>query len=211
MTGIDTNQWSNNFHFFKDFADNAGNQDDDRIQLTQSNPNQPISANNFNIHVSQIRENVFQRVFRSFDDSIANERARELFKNTIFEIYGGAERLPQTVKVAMELQNFDHMGHPLTARRVRAVINAMVPSLSLEQISQEFVNTTENHSKNLMLQYFFCKLATQCVTSKEKDYSPNIKQQDLTHANRILTFGQNKIPNGFQEIKGASKHSDTQH
>ena len=62
----------------------------------------------------------FFKWFRSSDDKVANNAAREIFKNAIIDMFGGESKIPQTVKDAMKLADYD-CGKPLTARRIMAV------------------------------------------------------------------------------------------
>ena len=59
---------------------------------------------------------------RPGDQRNANDVARNLFKRTIIDMFGGSmANVPQEVKDAMELKNFNNGGHPLTARRIMFV------------------------------------------------------------------------------------------
>ena len=60
--------------------------------------------------------------YRTPDDIRANDHARALFRRAIIKMFGGSEaNIPQNVKDAMELHNFNNEGHPLTARRIMFV------------------------------------------------------------------------------------------
>lgn len=60
--------------------------------------------------------------FRGGDDQRANNHARDLFRQAIIRMFGGSENnIPQNVKDAMQLHNFNNGGHPLTARRIMFV------------------------------------------------------------------------------------------
>ena len=60
--------------------------------------------------------------FRPGGQRNANDVARNLFKRTIIDMFGGSmANVPQEVKDAMELKNFNNGGHPLTARRIMFV------------------------------------------------------------------------------------------
>ena len=59
---------------------------------------------------------------RPGDQRNANDVARDLFKRTIIDMFGGSmANVPQEVKDAMQLKNFNNGGHPLTARRIMFV------------------------------------------------------------------------------------------
>ena len=65
----------------------------------------------------------FGALFRSQGDIHANVKARYLFMESVKDMFGG--NIPPSVKEAMELKDFDAKGHPLTARRIIAVQNAI--------------------------------------------------------------------------------------
>lgn len=53
-----------------------------------------------------------------------NNKVRTLFKNTIIEMFGGEDRIPESVRDAMKMADFGK-GKPLTARRILAVKTAV--------------------------------------------------------------------------------------
>ena len=60
--------------------------------------------------------------FRPGRQQNANNIVRDLFMQTICDMFGGSmANVPQEVKDAMELKNFNNGGHPLTARRIMFV------------------------------------------------------------------------------------------
>ena len=60
--------------------------------------------------------------FRPGRQQNANNIVRDLFMQTICDMFGGSmANVPQEVKVAMQLNNFNSGGHPLTARRINLV------------------------------------------------------------------------------------------
>ena len=54
----------------------------------------------------------------------ANNAARDLFRNAIADMFGGVDKIPQSVKDAMKMADYGK-GKPLTARRIIAVKNAI--------------------------------------------------------------------------------------
>ena len=73
-----------------------------------------ITIANDNDHIKQW--------LRPGDQRNANDVARDLFKRTIIDMFGGSmANVPQEVKDAMQLKNFNNGGHPLTARRIMFV------------------------------------------------------------------------------------------
>ena len=55
-----------------------------------------------------------------------NNETRNLFRQSVNAIFGGAENLPQGVKDAMRLRAYDNRGTPLTARNILAVHKAIL-------------------------------------------------------------------------------------
>ena len=60
-----------------------------------------------------------------------NDSVRELFRNTLIEMFGGESKIPQSVKDAMKLQDYGK-GKPLTARRILAVSAAATAAAPTE-------------------------------------------------------------------------------
>lgn len=63
-------------------------------------------------------------VVRSGVDKTANDVARDLFRKSVAEIFGGERKIPDSVKRAMMLKDYGS-GKPLTARRILAVQEAI--------------------------------------------------------------------------------------
>ncbi len=61
---------------------------------------------------------------RGVDEWILNDHTRKLFKNAIADMFGGEEKIPESVKKAMILDDYNQ-GKPLTARRIIAVKQAI--------------------------------------------------------------------------------------
>ena len=62
---------------------------------------------------------------RSGTNATENNDARALFREAVFAMFGGAEKVPESVKTAMKLEDYDQ-GKPLTARRIIAVRDAVL-------------------------------------------------------------------------------------
>ena len=61
----------------------------------------------------------------SASNATENNDARALFREAVFAMFGGAEKVPESVKTAMKLEDYDQ-GKPLTARRIIAVRDAVL-------------------------------------------------------------------------------------
>lgn len=62
---------------------------------------------------------------RSDVNATENNDARALFREAVFSMFGGEENVPDSVKTAMRLGDYDK-GKPLTARRIIAVRDAIL-------------------------------------------------------------------------------------
>lgn len=66
----------------------------------------------------------FAAIFRSRADKAANNATRELFKSAVAGMFGGEDRIPESVRDAMKMNDYGK-GRPLTARRILAVREAI--------------------------------------------------------------------------------------
>ena len=62
--------------------------------------------------------------FREDDAKMANNEVRELFRQTVVDMFGGERNIPDSVKDAMLMKDYGK-GKPLTARRINAVATAI--------------------------------------------------------------------------------------
>lgn len=62
---------------------------------------------------------------RSAANATENNDVRALFRETVFSMFGGEDKVPESVKTAMKLADYDQ-GKPLTARRIIAVRDAVL-------------------------------------------------------------------------------------
>lgn len=69
-------------------------------------------------------------IFRSRTAKAQNDEIRQIFKDSIIEMFGGESRIPESVKKAMQLSDYGK-GKPLTARRILAV-NEVVSRLEAD-------------------------------------------------------------------------------
>ena len=54
-----------------------------------------------------------------------NNTTRDIFRNAVIDMFGGLSKIPQAVRKAMELDNFNGGGKPLSARRIMLVKTAI--------------------------------------------------------------------------------------
>ena len=67
-------------------------------------------------------------LFRQNATKKQNDAVRELFKTSIIDMFGGASKIPQSVKDAMLLSDYGK-GKPLTAKRIQAVKLEVIKAL----------------------------------------------------------------------------------
>ena len=107
----------NQFVAFSKFANDIGN----AKAVAQLEGNGPVS---------DITRNTADKPYawgrRSSANVTSNLNTRALFLKTVENMFGGADRIPREVRSVMKLTDFNDMkGHPLTARRILAVTNAI--------------------------------------------------------------------------------------
>ena len=69
-------------------------------------------------------------IARSTESRNANNAVRDLFKTTVIAMFGGQGKddvscIPEEIRTAMKLDDYEDKGKPLTARRIRAVKTAV--------------------------------------------------------------------------------------
>lgn len=80
------------------------------------------------------------QVLRSAAARKVNNEVRDLFLKTIISVCNvkTIEELPQSVKDVLKIEDFDGKGHPLTARRIKAVTNAVLAAAGLTEAAGTF-------------------------------------------------------------------------
>ena len=76
-------------------------------------------------------------IFRLSRYKTANDEVREIFRDTIVEMFHGVDRVPENVREAMKLEDYE-CGKPLTARRITEVKRAI----------NDFVQTCKNDAES---------------------------------------------------------------
>jgi len=71
---------------------------------------------------------------RSGADETKNDETRALFKKAVADIFGGEKNIPESVKKAMVLGDYNQ-GKPLTARRIMAVQKALRPYIIKDAVA----------------------------------------------------------------------------
>lgn len=79
-------------------------------------------------------------LFRSDKQIADNNSTRARFMSAVADIFGGKNRIPESVKAAMKWDDFDGKGRPLTARRIRATWDQIQVEIKAEQSCVEIRN-----------------------------------------------------------------------
>ena len=144
---LDIKSYNDTFKAFADFAkvsEAKGNKSAiARIAKGVDVASGPLAGRNI---VASSSDSVrgFFKWFRSTDDKKANDDVRSIFKKAVADMFGGESKIPESVKKAMELDNYGK-GKPLTARRIRIVknaIDAIVPN-AIANMKQTLANDAD--------------------------------------------------------------------
>ena len=124
---IDVNGYSAQFNQFVQFAEQAG-KSTAKAQVGAAEGG-ALAGRTI---VAKTRSDSIGNVGRLADSREINDVARDLFKRTVVDMFGGEDKIPAGVRDAMKLQDYGK-GRPLTARRILAVKNAIDASGVLRQ------------------------------------------------------------------------------
>ena len=125
---IDVNGYSAQFNQFVQFAEQAG-KSTAKAQVGGAAEGSALAGRTI---VAKTRSDSIGNVGRLADSREINDVARDLFKRTVVDMFGGEDKIPAGVRDAMKLQDYGK-GRPLTARRILAVKNAIDASGVLRQ------------------------------------------------------------------------------
>jgi len=116
-----------------------------------------------------------------------NDSVRELFRNTLVEMFGGESKIPQSVKDAMKLQDYGK-GKPLTARRILAVSAAVTAEVAkLDQAKSAALSDgfTKAEVETMSKVAGFYSEATGCTRLEAFKEVSKVG----TNANRLMNYG----------------------
>ena len=74
--------------------------------------------------IKEAEGDAVKTLFRADNLQRENDMTRKLFRQSVIDIFGGESRIPQSVRDAMKLKDYDQ-GKPLTVRRILEVKNAI--------------------------------------------------------------------------------------
>ena len=119
----------NSVHFqsFVDFAQqrfDAG----DRKAVISASVTKPLDGRKI-LSIDQSKTDSVHKWTRDVDEWVVNDRTRDLFKQAVANLFGGESKIPESVKKAMLLADYNQ-GKPLTARRILAVKEAIDPFIA---------------------------------------------------------------------------------
>ena len=117
------NTVSNQFQKFYDFAQAHVNDQDTKAKIDTTAGSTPLGERSI---TAKSGDNF--GVFRLQSTKDVNNNVRTLFKKSVVDMFGGESNIPQAVKEAMRLADYNK-GKPLTARRILAVANAIMADM----------------------------------------------------------------------------------
>ncbi len=114
---LDINGYNSAFKSFVDFAQN-------RIGENQEKAIADARIKKFNgeevLTIAHAKTDEVHKWLRTGDECDVNDRTRAIFRAAVVNMFGGENRVPESVKKAMLMEDYDK-GKPLTARRILAV------------------------------------------------------------------------------------------
>ena len=115
---IDIDGYNATFRSFAQFAQQCVDANGEKAIVTMKE-GQPLNGRRMLSIENSFMDSVY-RMRRATDLKNINNFTRTLFKNAVIDLFGGEAKIPESVKKAMLLKDYD-CGKPLTARRIMAV------------------------------------------------------------------------------------------
>ena len=112
------------FQSFVDFAQQRVGANDAKAVISAT-VTQPLGGRKI-LAIDQSKTDSVHKWTRGFDEWKVNDDTRKLFKQAVALLFGGETKIPESVKKAMLLEDYNQ-GKPLTARRILAVNEAIKP------------------------------------------------------------------------------------
>ena len=140
---LDINGYSDTFRAFTDFAKvmtgvKGGMNSIARVDVGVDITTGALAGRTVTASTTDSIRGLF-KWFRSPDDQTANNETRKIFRDAISEMFGGDSKIPDSVKDAMQMADFNK-GKPLTARRiliVQAAVDAAIDAAVDAAISEK--------------------------------------------------------------------------
>ena len=130
---LDINGYSDTFRAFTDFAKvmtegKGGMNSIARVETGVDITTGALAGRTVTASTTDSIRGLF-KWFRSPDDQTANNETRKIFRDAINEMFGGDSKIPDSVRDAMRMADYDK-GKPLTARRILIVKEAVDAAIS---------------------------------------------------------------------------------
>lgn len=122
MSTLGVNGYNRMFRTFVDFAQQKVNAGKEETIATLQDHRSLGDRKMFALTRSQTDK--VHKWLRTDDECMVNDLTRAFFKEAVSDMFGGESKIPESVKKAMQLSDYD-CGKPLTARRIMAVKNAI--------------------------------------------------------------------------------------
>ena len=133
---LDINGYSDTFRAFTDFAkvmtqSKGGMNSIARVETGVDITTGALAGRTVTASTTDSIRGLF-KWFRSPDDQTANNETRKIFRDAINEMFGGESKIPDSVRDAMRMADYDK-GKPLTARRILIVQAAVDAAISAKR------------------------------------------------------------------------------
>ena len=228
---LDVNGYNSVFKSFVDFAQ-------ERIDANQAKAVADASVKQLGnrrvLAITYSKTDEVHKWLRTNDEYFVNDHTRKIFKQAIANMFGGEDRIPDSVKTAMLMDDYN-CGKPLTARRIMAVKVAIDADGTAKALSQAEAQRridkkfgkfeseatkatalgdgfTRAELKNLAKAVNFLRAANPGMTEAEAYREVSTP---YTKANRLFQYGGNFLKNADNFARGlqllddfAAWHSD---
>ena len=129
---LDVNGYNSAFKSFVDFAQ-------ERIDANQAKAVADARVKQLGnrkvVAITYSKTDEVHKWLRTNDEYFVNDHTRKIFKQAIANMFGGEDRIPDSVKTAMLMDDYN-CGKPLTARRIMAVKVAIDADGTAKALSQ---------------------------------------------------------------------------
>ena len=215
---LDVNGYNSVFKSFVDFAQ-------ERIDANQAKAVADARVKQLGnrkvLAITYSRTDEVHKWLRTNDEYFVNDHTRKIFKQAIANMFGGEDRIPDSVKTAMLMDDYN-CGKPLTARRIMAVKVAIDADGTAKALSQAEAQRridkkfgkfeseatkatalsdgfTRAELKNLAKAVNFLRAANPGMTEAEAYQEVSTPH---TKANRLFQYGGNFLKNAGNFARG---------
>ena len=215
---LDINGYNSAFKSFVDFAQ-------ERIDANQAKAVADARVKQLGnrkvVAITYSRTDEVHKWLRTNDEYFVNDHTRKIFKQAIANMFGGEDRIPDSVKTAMLMDDYN-CGKPLTARRIMAVKVAIDADGTAKALSQAEAQRridkkfgkfeseatkatalsdgfTRAELKNLAKAVNFLRAANPGMTEAEAYQEVSTPH---TKANRLFQYGGNFLKNAGNFARG---------